>query len=512
MAPLLLMSDLAKSTAARHLFIFEMANNHMGDVAHGVRIVRELREACAGFDFRFAVKLQYRHLPDFIHPDFRNRSDLKFVKRFSETSLSWDDYRRLKDAIVEHGFLSMCTPWDEVSVEKIVEHGYDFLKVPSCYLTDWPLAEKIAATTLPIVISTAGESFEDIDRIVSFYQHRNKALAIMHCVGEYPTADENLQLNQIDLLRRRYTDVEVGYSTHESPEQLDAVAMAVAKGATLFEKHVGVRTDKYPLNAYSAIPSQVRAWLEAARKAIAMAGVIGSRHEFSAIEKKTLGELRRAVFARRPIAAGEVISADNTFVAIPGNVGQLTANDLSKYTEYRSTVAIAAKAPVMRAQTTATDTRSLIHGIVRDVKALLKASAAIVPAQLELEVSHHYGLERFREFGSTTITVVNREAYCKRVILMLPGQTHPEQWHRLKDETYHLLHGELELMLDGQARKCVKNDVVIIPRGAKHSFRSAGGAVIEEISSAYAQSDSYYSDASIMGNGNRKTYVTNWMD
>ncbi len=82
------MPEPSTPSAAKYLFIFEMANNHMGDVAHGVRIVRELREACAGFDFRFAVKLQYRHLPDFIHPDFRTRTDLKFVKRFSETVTS----------------------------------------------------------------------------------------------------------------------------------------------------------------------------------------------------------------------------------------------------------------------------------------------------------------------------------------------------------------------------------------------------------------------------------------
>ncbi len=506
------MPEPSTPSAAKYLFIFEMANNHMGDVAHGVRIVRELREACAGFDFRFAVKLQYRHLPDFIHPDFRTRTDLKFVKRFSETALSWEDYRRLKDAIVENGFLSMCTPWDEVSVDKIVEHGYDYLKVPSCYLTDWPLAEKIATTKLPLVISTAGESFEEIDRIVSFYQHRDKQIAIMHCVGEYPTADENLQLNQIDLLRRRYANVEIGYSTHEAPDQFDAVKMAIAKGATLFEKHVGIATERYALNGYSANPGQVRRWLEASQRGIAMAGVEQQRHRFSAAELKTLGDLHRAVFARRPIAKGAVIHQADVFFSIPGQPDQIVANEFSKYTEYRATRAYAANEAILHAGVTASDTRSLLHGIVRDVKALLKASAAIVPAQLELEVSHHYGLERFREFGSTTITVVNREAYCKRVILMLPGQTHPEQWHKLKDETYHLLHGELELVLDGQPRKCQKNDVVIIPRGARHSFQSARGAVIEEISSAYAQSDSYYADATIMANGHRKTYVTNWMD
>ena len=165
----------------------------------------------------------------------------------------------------------------------------------------------------------------------------------------------------------------------------------------------------------------------------------------------------------------------------------------------------------MRDGVTATDTRSLVHGVVHDVKALLKASGAIVPAQLELELSHHYGLERFREFGSIAITVVNRE-YCKRVIIMLPGQRHPEQWHKLKDETYHLLYGEIDLQLGEVRRRCVKNDVVIIPRGVKHSFSSPAGAVIEEISSAYSQGDSYYTDPAIMQDPNRKTYVTNWME
>jgi sialic acid synthase SpsE/mannose-6-phosphate isomerase-like protein (cupin superfamily) len=494
------------------LFIFEMANNHMGDVAHGVRIIRELREACAGFPFRFAVKLQYRHLPDFIHPDYRARTDLKFVKRFSETAMDWDDYRRLKDAMGEHGFSSMCTPWDECSVDKIVEHGYDYLKVPSCYLTDWPLAEKIAATDLPLVVSTAGEPFEEIDRIVSFYQHRNKSLVVMHCVGEYPTADENLQLNQIELLARRYTGIEVGYSTHEAPDKCEAVMMAIAKGATVFEKHVGVPTEKYALNAYSATPGQIRRWLQAAQRAFAMGGLCGRRHEFSVAERKTLGELRRAVFARRAIRPGAVLRPEDIFVAIPGVAGQLVANDLSKYTEFRATRSYAEREPIMRSDVLATDTRSLIHGIVHDVKRLLKSSGAVVPSQLELEVSHHYGLERFREFGSTTITVVNRDAYCKRVILMLPGQAHPEQWHEQKDETYHLLHGEIDLMLEGVRRICRKNDIVIIPRKVKHAFTSAGGAVIEEISSTYAPGDSFYTDPVITQLEPRKTYVTNWMD
>lgn len=493
------------------LFIFEMANNHMGDVAHGKRIVRELREAVQGFPFRFAVKLQYRHLPDFIHPDYRSRTDLKFVKRFSETALSWDQFRELKDCIVAQGFLAICTPFDEVSVDKVVEHGFDYLKIPSCSLTDWPLAEKVATTGLPLIVSTAGEPFDEIDRVVSFYQHRNKRLAVMHCVAEYPTPSAHLQLNQIDLLARRYTGIEVGYSTHEAPDSVEPVMMAIAKGATVFEKHVGVATEKYALNAYSASPAQVRVWLQAAQRAFAIAGTVGRRHEISAGESQSLGDLKRAVFARRALAAGEVVTVADTLLALPGRPGQLTACDLSKYTEFRTKKPLVAGEAILHAEVTATDTRSAVHGVVRQVKDLLKVSGVAVPAQLELEISHHYGIERFAEAGAAMITVVNRE-YCKRLVLIFPGQLHPEHWHTQKAETFHVLHGEIELVLDGERRTCRKNDIVTIHRGARHSFSTQGGAVIEEISSTHAVGDSTYSDAAITANANRKTYVTDWMD
>jgi len=80
------LNDLKK----RPLFIYEMANNHMGDVQHGIRIVQELKKASEGFPFSFCVKLQYRDIASCIHPDYQGRFDLKYVKRFTETHLSWE--------------------------------------------------------------------------------------------------------------------------------------------------------------------------------------------------------------------------------------------------------------------------------------------------------------------------------------------------------------------------------------------------------------------------------------
>ena len=78
---------VAKKFMPEPLFVFELANNHMGDVEHGLRIIEEIAAVAQCFDFRFAFKLQYRDLDTFIHPDFVDRIDIKYIKRFSETRL-----------------------------------------------------------------------------------------------------------------------------------------------------------------------------------------------------------------------------------------------------------------------------------------------------------------------------------------------------------------------------------------------------------------------------------------
>jgi sialic acid synthase SpsE/quercetin dioxygenase-like cupin family protein len=500
-----------KDLSHRPLFIFEMANNHMGSVEHGLRIVEAMREAVAGFPFAFAVKLQYRDIDTFIHPDYQKRFDLKFVKRFSETRLSWDEYKTIKDAIVDAGFWSICTPWDEISVAKIEEHGYDFIKIPSCYLTDWPLVEAIAKTHMPIIASTAGVALEDIDRVVSFFRHRDKPLSVMHCVGEYPTSDENLYLGQIRLLQKRYPGLEIGYSTHERPDNYEAVKVAIGMGARMFEKHVGVPTEAIKLNGYSANPQQVRNWIQSAADALRMCAGEDERYPFTSDEVKTLRALQRGVFVKQDVNQGERVEPGNIFYAIPNGDGQIVANDMSKYTDYYATEPIVAGQGASASNTRACDSQRKLRQIVGEVKKMLKKSKVVVPGQCELEVSHHYGIDNFGKFGSTVITVVNRE-YCKRVIVLLPGQCHPEQWHVQKDETYHILHGEINLNLDGVEQVKKANDVVIIPRGVKHGFTTRTGTVIEEVSSYYTQGDSFYTDETIEANRNRKTFVSYWMD
>ncbi len=488
------------------LFVFDLANNHNGSVEHGLRIIREVHDACKGFSFNFGFKFQYRHLDTFIHPDFKDDTSYKHVKRFTETRLEPYQFKMLKDEIDKLGFVSVCTPFDESSVDLIEEHEFDIIKVASCSFTDWPLLERIVKTDKPIIASTAGASWDDIDRVVSFLEHRGKDFAIMHCVAEYPTTNEHLQLGRISLLKQRYPHMSIGYSTHEYPICTIAIKMAVANGATVFEKHAGIRMDDFSLNGYSATPGLVRTWLYMAQQAFQMNRVSVSSKK----EQDSLRSLRRGVFAKRAIGKRQVIELEDVFYAIPVIGGQITANDMSKYTQLYALKDIEVGEPLLESNTGKHELRERIYEIVQRVKAFIQESGVIVPSKVDLEISHHYGLDMFDEFGLTMITVVNRE-YCKKLIIMLPGQEHPEQYHKKKEETFYVLYGSVSLLLDGEESSCGVGDVVTIEAGVKHYFATETGVVIEEISSTHYQGDSYYSDTNIMESQCRKTSLTYWL-
>ena len=496
-----------KNECFENLVILEMANNHMGDVGHGIELIRALKAAVAGRPFRFAVKFQYRDLDTLIHPDFRSRTDIKYIKRFTETRLSEEQFLELKREVEACGFIPLCTPFDENSVDMVEKHGYSMVKVASCSFSDWPLLERIARTGKPVIASTAGATLEDIDNVVSFFEHRNIPLCLMHCVGSYPTPDAELEMDQIDFFRARYPEISVGFSTHEDPANFVPVAIAVAKGAEVLERHVGLPTGKYSINGYSSTPEQVSKWLDAAAAAIAMCGKAGVRRSISQKEHDDLRGLQRGLFASVPIARGTKITADRIFFAMPNQPGQFIANEFSKYREFVATADIPVNGAVTAENAEVRDNRAKVREIVGRLCRLIRDSGVQLQDKLELELSHHYGLERFYDVGCAIITCVNRE-YCKKVIMLLPGQFNPTHTHYKKEETFHILYGELEITLDGVKKLYRAGDIVVVERGRAHDFGSATGAVLEEISTTHYKNDSFYDDPNIAETSRRKTYMT----
>lgn len=495
------------------LFVLDMANNHQGSLEHGKAIVAQHAEMVRKHGVRGCIKFQFRDLPQFVHISEQETPTNKHVPRFLSTMLSWDQFGELNQAVKAEGMLSICTPFDEASVGKIKELGFDIIKVASCSARDWPLLEAVAASGLPVIASTGGLMQSAVDDLVSFLSHRACEFALMHCVSIYPTPDEACNLNNIATFRARYPKLTIGWSTHEPPEDTTHVGLAAALGARMFERHVGVETDEIKLNKYSSTPAETDAWLAAYKKANAILGS-ATRDHILPEETAAIDGLKRGVFARADLPAGAELNADDIYYAFPYQDGQISS---SEFRAGAKTTAAIAKDGALRPENCEIvehpdrAAEQVLKQAIHEVKAMLATAGVTLSHEFQTEYSHHYGIEHFREVGAVLITVVNRE-YAKKLLIQLPGQRHPLHMHKLKEETFLVLSGELVIELDGDARTLVPGDQLTVPPGVWHRFHSETGVVFEEISTTAHKNDSYYRDANIadLSSAQRKTVVDHW--
>ena len=492
------------------LFVLDLANNHQGSVEHGTTIIERCADVVAHHGVRAALKFQFRDLDTFVHPDHVDQSANKQVGRFLSTRLDWDGYRQLLATVKQRGLVAMCTPFDERSVDKIVDMNFDVIKIASCSANDWPLLEKAVSAGLPMVVSTGGLMLDQIDDVVSFLEHRGSDFALMHCVSIYPTPDEACNLGNIASFRARYPGRVVGWSTHENPADMVPVGVAAALGAEMFERHVGVATDTVKLNAYSATPEQVDAWITAWKKVKTLRGS-DVRQAALLEERAAIDGLRRGVFARGPIKAGAVLKRDDVYFAFPFVPGGLSSGEWRPGTVTLDQ--IAADAPVIKAtvEIPGDPDEKIIKHAVHEVKALLNLAHVPLTTEFTVEYSHHFGIRNFREVGTVLINVINRD-YCKKVLVQLPGQTHPWHYHKRKEETFLILYGSLHVEVEDRHKVLQAGDTLLVLPGVWHRFWSEQGCVFEEISTTHFANDSVYRDEAInnLTSAQRKTTVDHW--
>lgn len=316
-----------------NLFVLELANNHWGRVERGLKIINSFSQVVRFNNVRAAIKLQFRDVDHFISPTFKGRDDIRYVKKTLATKLERRDYATLIQAIREQGCIPMATAFDEASVDLCEEFDLPIIKVASSDLNDWFLLDRIAKTRKPVIVSTGGSSEKDVDDLVTFFGNRHIPLALNHCVSLYPSEDGELELNQIDYLRRRHPQLVIGFSTHEYTDWQASMLISYAKGARLWERHIDIDADGIAVSPYCSLPHQIDLWFKAFHKAREMCGGSSdSKRIPSRREVEYLDTLVRGVYLKRDLPAGYVFhhhSVDRDFyLAIPLQKGQLSCREV----------------------------------------------------------------------------------------------------------------------------------------------------------------------------------------
>ena len=310
------------------LFVLELANNHWGRLARGLKIIDDFADVVYKNNIHAAIKLQFRDVDSFIHHHHRDRDDSRYIKKVSATELSWPELGVMVEAIRNRGMVTMVTPFDEVSVDKCVEFDVEILKIASSDIRDRILIEKIASTGKPVIASSGGSNLSEIDRLVEFFAERDIPFALNHCVSLYPSEDSELELNQIDFLRSRYPGTVIGFSSHEMTDWASSILIAYGKGARTFERHVDIDYEDVPVSSYCTKPEEADIWFKAFNKAKEMCGAVGANKRVPLDrEVRYLDELVRGVYAKVDLAAGHVLKASDVFLAVPLLHGQISVRE-----------------------------------------------------------------------------------------------------------------------------------------------------------------------------------------
>jgi sialic acid synthase SpsE len=315
------------------LFVLELANNHWGKLERGLKIIEEFSQVVRFNNIKAAIKLQFRDVDSFIHKDFKDNEDIRYIKKTMDTKMSKENFQIMVDAIRKGGCIPMATPFDEASVDLCEYFDFPIIKIASSDLNDWPLIEKIASTRRPTIISSGGSSLKDLDDTVKFFKNRDIPLAINHCVAMYPSEDSELELNQIDFLVNRYPDNVIGYSTHEYNSWDISTAIAYAKGARTFERHIDIDMDNVPVSSYCTKPAQADLWFKAYNKTKEMCGPPGTQKRMAPKKEISyLDALVRGVYAKKDLPEGYIITKEefhkDFYMAIPLQKGQMSCREV----------------------------------------------------------------------------------------------------------------------------------------------------------------------------------------
>lgn len=313
------------------LFVLELANNHWGSLERGQKIIADYAQVVRFNDVNAAIKLQFRDVGSFVHKDFLDIEDHRYVNKTIKTELTWDEMELLVNAVRSSGMKTMATPFDEFSVKKCAEYDLDIIKIASSDIKDWFLIEHIAKLGKPVIASSGGSSLKDIDDLVKFFSSRNIPFALNHCVSLYPSEDSELELDQIDFLQGRFPDTTIGFSTHEYSSWDASMFIAYAKGARTFERHIDIDLDGVPVSKYCSLPENIDAWFKAFKKAKEMCG--GNTHQKRVPSKKEVDYLEalvRGVYAKTDLKVGHTLNDEDVFLAIPLQKGQLSCREFMR--------------------------------------------------------------------------------------------------------------------------------------------------------------------------------------
>jgi N-acetylneuraminate synthase len=234
---------------------------------------------------------------------------------YGEAHTPWDWHPRLFAEATARGLTCFSTPFDATAVEFLAGLGVPAWKIASFEIVDLPLIRRVAATGLPVIMSTGMATLAEIDEAVAAARGAGcRELCLLKCTSAYPAPAADMHLATIPHLASAFAVV-AGLSDHTLGTAVPVAAVAL--GARVIEKHLCLsRSIPGPDSAFSLEPAEFRQMVEAVRTVEQAIGGVryapGSKEAASRI-------FRRSLFVSADVKAGDAVTPANVRSVRPGN-------------------------------------------------------------------------------------------------------------------------------------------------------------------------------------------------
>ena len=286
-------------------FVAEIGTNHEGDLSKAKELICQAKYARAD-----AVKFQSFLADEFVSPTHDNYQALKKV----EMRENW--YRELLEFCDKEKILMFSTATNSKTLEWMEKLNYPCYKVASAHVTYYPLLAEVASLGKPIFLSTGFSTLSEITKAVeTLTENACQSLALFHCIGDYPTAPQDVNLKFMDTLSQMFS-CPIGLSDHTLG--INVSLAAIARGANLIEKHLTLDSKCYGEDhTISLEPEEFKRLVEGGRE---IEQALGSSHRVLTLgEARDRAEVRRTLHAARNIPKGAKIEPNMLRALRPAN-------------------------------------------------------------------------------------------------------------------------------------------------------------------------------------------------
>jgi len=307
---------LGLGSTGRALVIAEVAQAHDGSL--GMAHAHIDAAAAAGAD---VVKFQ-THIADAestpaepwrVKFSRQDETRFEYWQRMEFTENQWVG---LREHANEAGLGFMSSPFSPEAVELLTRVGVCGWKVASGEVTNLPLVEQMAATGLPVLLSSGMSSLAELDNAVASVRGLGAPVAVFQCTTAYPTPADQVGLNLIPELADRY-GIPVGLSDHSAT--VFAGLAAITLGAKLLEVHLTLSPHMFGPDVPASLTVDQLAQLISGVRFIetALANPI-DKDEVAADFIDLRSTFQKSIVAARPIPAGVELSLDDLALKKPG--------------------------------------------------------------------------------------------------------------------------------------------------------------------------------------------------